>query len=133
MFIFVGLSSLADTLPSYIGNYAWRSDDNGVAQSVRTAISQQNGSTTINTSLTWIPGAAVEIQATVTSDHVRTVVIDSRDCTEITFSFSDSFKNEGVAKLVLCGDTADLTLDETTMVEPRAVRQYGDYHLTRQP
>lgn len=131
--VLASLSSLGGNLPSYVGNYTWNSEADGVAQSVRAGISQHNGSTRINISVTWIPGAAIEIQATATSEQLRTVVINDRECTEMVFPFRDSFKNDGVAKLVVCDDTAELTLDETTMVEPRAVRQYGDYRLTRQP
>lgn len=122
----------ADSPNPFTGTYQWHSDDeDGVAQSVRATVAQEGGATKVAISVTWTPGAAVEIQTMAPPDNIRTVTVNSHECTEIGFAFSDSFKNPGVGKLTICGDTADLTLDETATVEPRAVRQYGDYTLMR--
>ncbi len=129
------LPLIAQDPTSYLGAYRYHSDDeDGVSQSVGAVILQHNGSAIkISITVTWVPGSALEIEATVPLDQVKTVTIDTRDCTEIGFSFTDSFKNAGVAKMSICGDTASLTLDETAIAESKGVRQYGDYQLTKQP
>jgi hypothetical protein len=134
--ILVGLFSplLAESPPSYLGAYRYHTDDeDGIAQSVSVVITQEGPNLRIKASITWTPGAAVELQQTISPEDVKTVTTNSQACSELAFAFTDSFKNDGTAKIDICGDTAQLTLDETKTVEARAIRQYGDYQLIRQP
>jgi len=130
-------ASFAD--PAWSGHFSWtnrglESEYGNVAQNVDLSIKEDNGNAAIGVTVSWRPGATVELGVAIPQSAITTEPGPNGNPTQVlVFTFTDGFQNQGTGRIVISGNTATISLDATETLEGRATRQYGDYTLTRRP